>query len=54
MFMKNQITWVDITVTNLDRAITRYSAVLSGQVQKEKESAQDFVFEFPLADTHLV
>ena len=52
--MKNQITWVDITVTNLDRAITGYSAFPGEPVKKQKQSAQDFVPDFPLADTHLV
>ena len=53
-FMKNQITWVDITVTNLGRAITRYSAVSGGQAKKQENSAQDFVFGlFPHAYTHV-
>ena len=51
--MKNQYIWVDTTVTNLDRAINRYPAVLGEQVKKEKEPTQDFVREFPLADIHL-
>ena len=46
--MKNQYIWVDITVTDLDRAINHYSAVLGGQVKKE--SAQDFVLNFNNSD----
>jgi hypothetical protein len=34
--MKNNITWFDIPVTDLDRAIRFYSAVLDSPVKKEK------------------
>jgi len=34
--MANQIVWVDIPVSNLDRAIRFYSAVLGGPVQKQE------------------
>ncbi len=47
--MANQFVWVDIPVSDLDRAIAFYSAVLGEKVKKE--SAQDFVFGvFPDAD----
>jgi hypothetical protein len=50
--MKNQIVWVDIPVSNLDRAIGFYSALLGEPVRKE--SASGFVFGlFPHADTHV-
>ena len=50
--MTNQVVWVDIPVTNLDRAIAFYSAVLGQQIKKE--SASGFVFGvFPHADTHV-
>ncbi len=49
MFMQNQFVWVDIPVSDLDRAIAFYSAVLGEKLKKE--SAQDFVFGvFPHAD----
>ncbi|HZZ18529.1 MAG TPA: VOC family protein [Opitutaceae bacterium] len=32
--MSNKLVWVDIPVTNLDRAIRFYSAVLGSQVEK--------------------
>lgn len=34
--MKNNITWFDIPVTDLDRAIHFYSAVLGSPVKKER------------------
>ena len=34
--MDNQIVWVDIPVTNLDRAIKFYSAVLGSPVKKNE------------------
>jgi hypothetical protein len=34
--MKNNITWFDVPVTDLDRAISFYSAVLGSPVTKEK------------------
>jgi hypothetical protein len=34
--MANQIVWVDIPVTDLDRAIRFYSAVLGAPVKKEQ------------------
>jgi hypothetical protein len=34
--MKNNITWFDVPVTDLDRAIRFYSAVLGSPVTKEK------------------
>ena len=40
--MSNRIVWVDIPVTNLDRAIGFYSAVLGDQVTKE--GGPGFVF----------
>ena len=44
-FMKNQYIGVDNTITDSDRAINRYPAVLGEQ--DKKQPAQDFVFEFP-------
>jgi uncharacterized protein len=40
--MSNRIVWVDIPVTNLDRAITFYSAVIGSTVTKE--GGPGFVF----------
>ena len=40
--MTNRIVWVDIPVTNLDRAISFYSAVLGSPVTKE--GGPGFVF----------
>ncbi len=40
--MRNQIVWVDIPVSNLDRAIAFYSAVLGAEVTKE--GGPGFVF----------
>jgi uncharacterized protein len=40
--MSNQIVWCDIPVTNLDRAIKFYSAVLGKPVAKESVSGTDF------------
>jgi len=34
--MNNQIVWVDIPVTNLDRAISFYTAVLGAEVTKQE------------------
>ena len=34
--MANSIVWVDIPVTDLDRAMRFYSAVLGGAVQKQE------------------
>ena len=34
--MDNQITWVDMPVLDLDRAISFYSAILAGKVEKEQ------------------
>mgnify|MGYP005819504797 CR=1 FL=1 len=48
--MNNQIVWVDIPVTDLDRAIAFYSAVLAGEIKKE--SFEHFQFGLlPHADT---
>ena len=50
--MKNQFVWVDIPVTNLDRAIEFYSAVLGEKLTKE--SAPGFSFGlFPNAETNV-
>jgi predicted enzyme related to lactoylglutathione lyase len=34
--MANQVVWVDIPVSDLDRAVRFYSAVLGGEVQKQE------------------
>ena len=47
--MSNQIVWVDIPVSNLDRAIQFYSAVLGKEVTKEGGSGFAFGL-FPHAD----
>jgi uncharacterized protein len=38
---KNQVVWLDIPVTNLDRAIGFYSAVLGNEVLKETMQGPD-------------
>jgi len=40
--MENQITWVDMPVLDLDRAISFYSAILAGKVEKEQYEAFTF------------
>jgi len=50
--MKNQIVWVDMPVTKLERAIDFYSAVLDGKV--EKEVFEQFEFGLlPHAETNV-
>ena len=50
--MKNQFVWVDIPVTNLDRAIEFYSAVLGEKLTKE--SAPGFSMGlFPSAESNV-
>ncbi|HZZ26966.1 MAG TPA: VOC family protein [Pirellulales bacterium] len=39
---QNTICWTDIPVTNLDRAIKFYSAVLKGEVKKESFGEMSF------------
>src|SRR5262249_38452877 len=48
--MSNTICWTDIPVTNLDRAIRFYSAVLKGEVKKESMPGMEFGL-LPHADT---
>ncbi|MDT0605240.1 VOC family protein [Thalassotalea castellviae] len=48
--MNNQIVWVDIPVTNLDRAIDFYSALLAGEVIKQTYNEFNFGL-LPHADT---
>ncbi|MDB5388592.1 MAG: Glyoxalase/bleomycin resistance protein/dioxygenase [Planctomycetaceae bacterium] len=42
MSMHNTICWTDISVGNLDRAITFYSAVLGSPVSKESAPGMEF------------
>ncbi len=42
MTVKHTIAWVDIPVSDLDRAITFYSAVLGEPVQKKSEAGFEF------------
>jgi predicted enzyme related to lactoylglutathione lyase len=39
---QNTFCWVDVPVTNLDRAIRFYSAVLGGEVKKESFGEMNF------------
>ena len=48
--MSNQIVWCDIPVTNLDRAVKFYSALLGKPVTKQSFSGMDFGL-LPDADT---
>lgn len=48
--MNNQIVWVDIPVTDLDRAISFYSALLDGEVLKQTYDQFNFGL-LPHADT---
>jgi uncharacterized protein len=48
--MNNQIVWVDIPVTDLDRAISFYSALLNGEVLKQTYDQFNFGL-LPHADT---
>lgn len=40
--MKDQIVWLDIPVTVLDRAIIFYSAILAGEVSKQQVEQRSF------------
>lgn len=42
MSMGNTVCWVDISVSNLDRAIQFYSAVLGSPVHKESAPGMEF------------
>lgn len=42
--MKRQFGWVDVTVTNLDRAITCYTAVLGDPVKKNLRKNSSSVY----------
>ena len=48
----NQVVWVDIPVLDLDRAITFYSAVLNGVVERQEFGEMKFAV-LPHADTNV-
>ena len=50
--MSHQLVWVDVPVTDLDRAITFYSAVLGEDVAKQTYSGLRLGL-LPHADTHV-
>jgi predicted enzyme related to lactoylglutathione lyase len=50
--MANQVVWFDTPVTDLDRAMKFYSAVIGAQVQKQKFGEMEFAV-FPHGDNEV-